>query len=571
MRLRPQQQAVRLAVIGCLLYHSVATAAAPQEVIPPNPVQQGLPTLKQATAPVQEAQALPPASEPTTADQTLPSGISRIDLRSRVLLQEVETLLLPMLRKKVVSAAALEQLQGKIWDLGRRNGRMLRVDLRVLPFTEIEGGSVLRAELVETTVRRVVVVQDGDGAVAPATLKQLRKQLEALLPAGAPLSLDRLDGQLKRRNYIGDVDVRANMVASEQDSVDINILVSAKQRRPFEWLAQADNQGVHSYGRGRLIAGVGWSSALTAGDRVDATGIESKGMQYLRLGYDMPLADLGMRGNAWNAYVRYRAPSGAKGYTAQQGVGLVFPISFTNDAAWIAYLNYARRHQVDRIDNGATTGDKRSGKVEAKLELNYALSAAQSLHLSGTLSRGTVDLSALPAVQAQDRASAATEGSFYKLEWDGSWNALFGPGGRFDVRLGTRGQVAGSNLDQGEKLALGGPVGVRAYGSSEALGDDGVIANIELGYRLTAWMRASVFYDVGRIRRFHHPWAVERIPPMYTLKGAGLGLSFSYRSLAGSIVYARQLGVNPGLSALGLDAEDQSARYRLWLSLTGSF
>ena len=41
------------------------------------------------------------------------------------------------------------------------------------------------------------------------------------------------------------------------------------------------------------------------------------------------------------------------------------------------------------------------------------------------------------------------------------------------------GQVASKNLDNSEKMGLGGPAGVRAYPTGEAYGDQGYILNLE--------------------------------------------------------------------------------------------
>jgi len=570
-----QKIGATLAVALSLTQVPVVAQAAPQAtgVIPPNPEQQGIPSIRREGPVLKNVpEQMPAETPPAAADENLPSAITRIDLQAPFFAREIEALLQQFMGKRDISGRAIETVRGQIWDLYRQHGRMSRVELSAAPGNEADGGSVMRVRVVEIVVRTVRVEREGAGSVDPALLDDILATARTDIAEGGVLDLDRLDSRIKRRIFLGDVDVRATLVPVDPTHVDVRLLVSAKPALPLGMLAQYDNNGSRTYDRNRYTAGVAIPGRMRAGDRLDLIGITSEGMDFGRIAYEFPVVSLGSRLALSGSHIEYKAlSSGVKGRSSQLGASLGHPLHIGDSAVLIGYLDYAYRHQIDLLPNDAVTGDKRISSVQGKVDANYYLAPSQALHFNAALVLGRLDLSALPSAREQDRISAGTDGNFVKLEWGGGWSTLFGPDGRLDARLEARGQFANKNLDQSEKFALGGPAGVRAYGSSEALGDDGYLANAEIGYRPVEWLRAFSFYDFGRIRRYHHPWVDESIPLDYALQGAGAGLSFSHKSLVGSVVYARQKGRNKGLSATGQDSEGSTSRDRLWVSLTLSW
>ena len=559
-----------VAVLPCLGI-SLSHAAAPAEgVITPNIERQGLPQFRpEAPLPMDRPRNALPGSETAIPDLVLPSAIGRIDLKTPQPATEVDALLQPYLGRNRISGRELEETRGAIWEFYRRHGRMTRVELQAIPNDETNGGSILQVRIHEVRVRAVRVEQQGSQPVDQALLEQIIIDAKADVAEGGALDLDRLESRIKRREFVGDLDVRATLVPVATDSVDVKILVSWRKPLPIAFLAQVDNYGLKTFGRIRYTAGLSIPGRIRAGDKVDIIGIKTEGLNYARLGYETPLADIGARASAWGSYTDYQAPTGINGESSQIGAGLSYPLHYGRSSVLIGHLNFVNRNQVDRLGGTSTLiGDKSINNIQARVDANFLLGPVRSLHFDAVLTHGNLDLSSLPAVQAQDSLSARTNGQFNKLEWNTSWSTLAGMDGRYDFRLGAKGQFASKNLDQSEKFALGGPNGVRGYGPAEALGDDGTILDVEAGYRLRDGLRLYTFYDVGRIRRHHQPWAAEVIPVNYTLQAAGVGLNFAYKALIGSLTYARQIGANPGVSAAGLDSEGSTARQRLWLSMT---
>ena len=88
------------------------------------------------------------------------------------------------------------------------------------------------------------------------------------------------------------------------------------------------------------------------------------------------------------------------------------------------------------------------------------------------------------------------------------------------------GQQADKNLDSSEKFSLGGPNSVRAYPASEASGDTGYSATLELRQTLLPGVQGALFYDWGSIKVNKNPYGAAASNSR-TLAGAGFGLNAS--------------------------------------------
>lgn len=547
------------------------TAIAQQTpvLIPPNPEQQGIPKVRQEEVlPRTAAQTGHAPAEAAVADQVLPSPVARIDVQSPLLAPQIEATLHPFIGKSRLSGSELAQARGEIWDLLRRHGHMTRVELRAEPAGEGSGGSVLHALIHEVSVRMVLVEQERGTSLGASTLDAIRADAKADIADGGLLDIEGLDSRIRRRLFLRDVDVRAALVPVDVDKVDVKILVASKPHEPISLLLQADNHGMRTYGRNRYTVGISIPRWLTAGDQFDALTINSAHMHYGRLGYEVPITPLGARLDMSGALVTYRAPTGEKGRTYVLGTGLSYPFHLGDRSAWIGQIHYLRRQQTDRLNPLGRIADKTTDSLQSRLDIRYYPSPSQVVYFTPTLTVGDLDLSDLPSALEQDKASARTDGRFVKFEWEAGWNTLFGQDGRFDARIDTTGQLANKNLDQSEKFAPGGPLGLRAFGPAEALGDEGYVVNGELGYHPTQRLRLFSFYGVGRTHRYDDPWVVEPTPNSYTLQAAGIGLSATYGPVAGSLTYAHQVGGNPGRSANGRDSDGLRGGDRLWFTLT---
>lgn len=550
-------------------------ALAQQHIVPPNPEQQGLPlNWRLEPLPQRAPQEPPAATGPAIADQVLPSPIRQIDCSAPRFSDEIQALLQPFIGQSSVSGQALEQVRGQIWSRYRQHGSLARVEVALQGRSADQGGSVLQVRVREVHVREVKVQMEGLGVVDPAVLDDILAGTKAELAAGGVFDVDLLDARIKRRVFLGDVTLHAILVPVGDDAIDVQVQVSAMPAAAPQWVLQYDNYGTQTYGRNRLTAAAAVPTVLTPGDRLNLLATAARRMTYYRLAYELPVVSWGVRAGAWASQVNYRAGSGEVGKVSQYGLDLTAPLYFGDAAVWTGYLDVVDSVQHDNFNRflgGMTITDKRVDSVQARLDGNLLLGPTQTAHLSLAVMRGWLDLASIPSVRAQDALSARSDGGFTKLTWDAAWNGTTGPASQYDARVETKGQIANKNLDQSQKFTLGGPDGVRAYGGSEALGDHGVLGNFELGYRPVPTLRLYGFYDLGHVRLSHAPWVAGPTPAGYWLRGAGVGAAYSYRTFAGTLVYARQLGGNPGLAPNGRDSDGLRDTHRLWLTLSDQF
>lgn len=568
LRRRHRWPDLLLAAGAAYLSMAGAVAQTAPAIVPPRP-EEGLPlnwrmeSVPPARPRDDQATPLPPI-----ADQVLPSPIRRIDVRAPQFSDDITGMLARFIGQDRLSGQELEQVRGQIWSLYRRHGRLVRIDIEA---KQAPDAGVLEVRVTEIRVHAVLAQQDGEGAVDPAVLDEILASAKADLAAGGVFDLDRLEMRIKRRLFLGDVNLRASLVPVSPDTLDVKLLVGAKPRAPLRWFAQVDNYSMRTYGTARYTAGLSAADLLRAGDRTDVVATGSGGMRYGRLSYEFPLVSIGARLAGWVSRVDYEPPAGVEGRVSQWGADLIYPLYYSSAAVMTGYVGFDHSHQVDAIEGVLPINDKTTRHLQARVDLNYAASASTTLHGALALQKGRLDLSALPSALLQDQLSARSNGSFTKLNWSAGWHHGFGPANRFDTRVQLKGQMASKNLDQGEKFALGGASAVRAYAATEAMGDSGYVGSLELGYRPLAELRVYGFYDRGRSRLSRDPWSAGAVPLGYTLQGAGVGLSYAYRALHGALVYARQVGSNPGLGANGLDAEGESDRYRVWLTVGAQF
>jgi hemolysin activation/secretion protein len=187
----------------------------------------------------------------------------------------------------------------------------------------------------------------------------------------------------------------------------------------------------------------------------------------------------------------------------------------------------SRRHSVvaaARIDGSRTHElDGRRGAVRYGLGLSY-----------GTTQRTDIDRTA-----ADDGVARLGSRPFVKIEPSVGVTQNVLPGLALSAQL--RGQWANRSLDGSERMSLGGPTGVRAYGLSEASVDEGAIVTLSATQTLTNQPNVAVaaFYDGarGRVR------GDGSLPgASTTLQGAGVALNVGWKQAQMQLSYAHSIG-----------------------------
>lgn len=103
-----------------------------------------------------------------------------------------------------------------------------------------------------------------------------------------------------------------------------------------------------------------------------------------------------------------------------------------------------------------------------------------------------------------------------------------------------RGQWASRSLDGSERMSLGGPGAVRAYGLSAAAVDSGALVSLEASHDFVfPNTRVSAFYDgaTGRYRSAFGSPSRE-----VNLQGAGVGINWAWKAMQAQVSLARAIG-----------------------------
>ncbi len=126
------------------------------------------------------------------------------------------------------------------------------------------------------------------------------------------------------------------------------------------------------------------------------------------------------------------------------------------------------------------------------------------------------------------------------------------------------GQFASKNLDNSEKMGLGGANAVRSYPEGEAYGDQGYVLNVEARRALPKWadsmpgqIQLIGFIDTGTVVLNKNQWVAGQ--NRRTLSGAGIGINWaSNNDFAVKAYVAHKLG-----SEVATSAPDSNTR--IWI------
>jgi hemolysin activation/secretion protein len=545
--------------------------------------QQRLPErLPDAQRPAQQPALTAPAGQKITLKAVRFTGA--VQLTSEA---ELQAVVAPSIGKEL-DFAGLEQLAARVTDLLKAKGWFLA--RAYLPRQDITGGQIEIAILAgrldgstnQTESYRLVANDKSPLRIDPSRLTAIAARQ---LPPGATVRMDQLERAMLLMNDLPGITARAHLEpGTEADST--RVVLNALEGPLFAANAWVDNYGSADTGVNQLNLAAQLNDPTHRGDQASLSLTHTEGLDLARLGYVLPLGADGLKlsGNLSSmSYEVIRGTgliAGLKGNSTTSGLNLTYPYLRSRAANLNTSLGYTHKALKDESAAG-TLRDKRLDNW------SLGLSADSVDRLGGggynaaglTWTQGQVDLSRNAGDASADAASYATQGSFNK--WGYNLTRLQKLPGAITLFATLSGQATDKNLDSSEQFILGGPNGVRAYPGSEAMGDAGWLANLELRYDLPGatplgQLQLTGFYDSGHIT-LHHDAKGVTIPTAtgdnsYGLAGWGLAVNLTkpgrYSVRAG---WARKIGDNPGRSLTGLDADSSADTSRLWLQATFSF
>jgi hemolysin activation/secretion protein len=430
-----------------------------------------------------------------------------------------------------------------------------------LPAQDIKNGVVTIAVL-EGRYGRIVVRNEGILSGA-----QVNRLLEGL-NRGDLIQIAPLEHRLLLLSDTAGVNVQSTLVPGAAVG-ESDLIVELTPGQRVTGSVEADNGGSRYTGAGRVGGTVNINNLTGHGDVLSFRGLTSgDGLKYGRAAYQAPIGKATV-GIAYSA-LEYRL---GKEFSALQAHGDAqiasiygsYPLIRSRNTNLYALAGFDYKTFEDRIDSTVppTVTEKRArvGWLGLNGSHRDGLGGGGLSRFSLTASAGDLDIRT-PAAAAIDAVTAQSNGHFGKFTFHGSRQQRVTD--IFSLYGAINGQFASKNLDISEKMALGGPYGVRAYPVGEAYADEGYIVNLEarlLVSRFSQSLPGQVhlvgFVDTGTVTLNKNPWAPG--DNHRTLSGAGVGLTWAdYNNFAVSAYWAHKLGNERATSA-----PDRSSR--IWL------
>lgn len=375
--------------------------------------------------------------------------------------------------------------------------------------------------------------------------------------SGDAVTIAPLESRLLLLSDLPGVEVSSTLVPGTVPGSS-DLIVDIEPGRRVTGSIDADNAGNPYTGQYRVGATANLNNPLGRGDVASLRALTSgSGLRYGRAAYQMPFG----RATAGVAYSRLDyelgkqfSDLGAHGTAEVASIFGTYTLLRSRDTNLYAGLTYDHRTFQDRIDLVDSVVDKKADVWIPMLYGNHRdrIGGGGLNTFFVSLSSGTLDIRT-PEAAAADAATARTNGSYQKL-W-AHVTRLQRVTDRVSLHGSLIGQFASKNLDESEKLVLGGMDGVRAYPQGEGVGDQGFLASLEARYLLSGLSNSVPgevhvlgFADAGWITVNKNPWSAgnnER-----SLSGAGVGAMWVDRgNFAVRTYYASKLGGEEALSA----------------------
>ena len=444
-----------------------------------------------------------------------------------------ESELIDLVREYVgreVSFADLERAAARISRYYREHGYMVARAYVPAQFVKTDG--VVEIAVIEGRFGKVELenksrVRDG---VA-------RGYLDAF--PGTPVTQPELERKMLLLNDLPGVrEARATLRPGAQAG-ESDLTVDLAEAPLANGSVEYNNQGNYYTGANQLVGNLNLLSPLGLGDILNAQLTKGfSGLEYGRLGYQLPVGSDGFRLGAGYSHTHYElgksfAPLDANGKADTYTLDASYPFKRTPNFNLYAQLAYDWRNFEDRQDVAGLVTDRstRAARLTLNGDARDRLWGGGITVFSLIYSSGSLNIESPnppPNARTFDDAGPQTNGHFDK--WNASALRLQSIAERLSVYLSLSGQKAGKNLDSSEKFFLGGAYGVRAYATGEAAGDNGYLATAELRYVISlaavpGVLQPFMFVDTGGVTVNVNPFLAGQ-PNTRHLTGGGLGLTW---------------------------------------------
>lgn len=378
-----------------------------------------------------------------------------------------------------------------------------------LPQQEIKGG-VVEIAVIEARIGKVALNLKEGTRYSESLVRGI---VEKHLSEGEIITEVGLETPLLLLNDLPNATVTSEIKPSQTlGAADLVISVSDSPGL-VSGSVDLDNHGNRFTGAWRAGVSFNLSNPFALGDQISYRAFTTdEHMSFYRLAYVVPVGYWGTRVGASYATFHYTL---GKDFAASlsHGVGAVttlyafHPFIRTRGSNLIGQFAYEVKTLNDRIDSTQSNIDRRivSSKAGVVGDFRDGMLGGGLNSFGYTLTEGHTQISQSAAFAADQAATGAkSAGRFAKHNFE--FRRLQKITDNANLLLALQGQLASKNLTSAERFSLGGPSGVRAYPTGEALGDTGYVFSAEFRYILPGFKVAqgdvslSGFWDQGWVQ-----------------------------------------------------------------------
>jgi hemolysin activation/secretion protein len=406
---------------------------------------------------------------------------------------------------------------------------------------------------------------------------RLVEMAEANLRKGQALHANDLDRTLLLLDDLPGVSVAGNLAQGQNDG-ETNLAISAIDDALVNGNATIDNHGGRATGIERLSLNLNLNSPARMGDLLNTNFMQTRGTQYARGSYSLPVGNFGARAGVHASSLKYKVltsyddkAAGTRGTADTVGLDASYPLLRSQ----LSNVNLTWSYDDKTLENYATDILNSNYKIKASsVGLNSSRidnwGGGGSTSAYAMVTQGRVDNAGSANAQA-DADGTRTAGSYSKLNV--SLNRLQSITADLSFYAAVSAQATSKNLDSSERMYLGGATGVRAFPASEAGGAAGSTLTLELRQRLDNAFTLTGFYDYGHITVNKHNANAsdgKTISAVNSYALQGFGASLAWMDGKGTEVkatLAKRSAANPNAdTTTGMDGDKTKHTTRLWLS-----
>ena len=454
----------------------------------------------------------------------------------------------------------------------RQNNYLARA---ILPPQDLTDG-VLTVEVIESVFSKIEVEQELEDL--PNTQAHVTAIIENQQKIGDPLNSQALDRALALANDLPGLSAQGSL-RQGRDAGETELLLKLYQGRTRQTELTFDNGGSRSTGVWRALITFNWFNPNDLGDLLNVVAVHTKGSDYARLAYSVPVGTDGWRMGINMSAMNYevivgdQGMVGAFGRAITKGMEWIYPLVRADNQSATVTLTADAKTFANTSAQGLLMSDYQSQVMAAQVSGFYRdlNPGGGSGTYSVQLSQGNLDLTGSLSQQT-DKNTTKTEGVFNKLRLNATWQQAMTT--QTSAFVSYTAQVADRNLDSSEKMQLGGMSGIRAYPSGEGSGSEGQMIQLELRQQLENGINLATFYDWGQVWLQHdpsYPGGPQHNRNTYKGFGASIGYTFD-DGMSIKATWARKHGENPNPNPInGNDMDGTRDRNRYWLQLNLPF